>query len=172
MRTFAKAIVTIGSAVAPTAGMAFSVSADESASIKYRQMVMKAVGGHMGGSVAIIKGKVPYKDNLVAHATGLNDMANVAANAFKQKTQAGKTRAKPNITPDKATGIGDWSASELVDYLSGGVLPDGDYAGGLMAGVIDDGLKYLTPEDTQAIAEYITTLPAIEHATGDEDGGG
>jgi len=153
MRTFAKAIVTIGSAVAPTAGMAFSVSADESASIKYRQMVMKAVGGHMGGSVAIIKGKVPYKDNLVAHATGLNDMANVAANAFKQKTQAGKTRAKPNITPDKATGIGDWSASELVDYLS-------------------DGFKYLTPEDTQAIAEYITTLPAIEHATGDEDGGG
>jgi len=78
----------------------------------------------------------------------------------------------PNITPDKATGIGDWSRSELADYLSDGLLPDGDYAGGLMVDVIDDGLKYLTPEDLQAIAEYITTLPAIEHAIGDEDGGG
>ena len=66
---------------------------------------MEAVGGHMGGSVAIIKGKVPYKDDLVAHATGLNDMASIAANAFKQKTEGGKTRAKPNIWED----AGDFS---------------------------------------------------------------
>ena len=77
----------------------------------------------------------------------------------------------PNITPAKASGIGDWSHSERVDYLSEGLLPDGDYAGGLMADVIDDGLAFLTPEDLQAIAEYITTLPAIEHRIGDEDGG-
>jgi mono/diheme cytochrome c family protein len=78
----------------------------------------------------------------------------------------------PNITSDKATGIGDWSRSELVDYLSEGLLPDGDYAGSLMADVIDDGLEYLTPEDIDAIAEYITTLPAIENRISGEDGGG
>ena len=88
MRTITKAIVTIGSAVALTAGTALSVSADDSAAIKYRQAVMKAVGGHMGGSVAIIKGKVPYEGDLVAHATGLNDMARVAANACAMSASA------------------------------------------------------------------------------------
>ncbi len=100
MRTFTKAIMTIVSAIALTAGTALSVSADEKAAIKYRQAVMKAVGGHMGGSVAIIKSQVPYKDDLVAHATGLNDMANIAANAFKQRTEGGKTRAKSEIWED------------------------------------------------------------------------
>jgi hypothetical protein len=43
------------------------------------------------------------------------------------------------------------------------MLPDGDFAGGLMADVIGDGLKYLTPEDVQAIAEFVMTLPPITH---------
>jgi hypothetical protein len=49
------------------------------------------------------------------------------------------------------------------------MLPDGDFAGSLMADVIDDGLKYLSAEDLQAIAEFITTLPPIKH---DVSGGG
>lgn len=75
-------------------------------------------------------------------------------------------KAVPNITPDKATGIGDWSRSELVYYLSEGMLPDGDFAGGLMVKVIDDGLRYLTEDDLNAIAEYIRALPPIEHEVG------
>jgi mono/diheme cytochrome c family protein len=78
----------------------------------------------------------------------------------------------PNITPDKTTGIGKWSRSELVDYLSTGMLPDADFAGGLMASVIDDGLKYLSKEDVQAIAEFIMSLPPISHdMSGDGSGG-
>ncbi len=100
MRTFTKTIVTIGSAIALTAGTALSVSADDKAYIKYRQAVMSAVGGHMGGAVAIIKGDVPYTEDLVAHATGLNDMAKAAPNAFKQETSGGETRAKPEIWKD------------------------------------------------------------------------
>lgn len=53
--------------------------------------------------------------------------------------------------------------SELTDNLSSGLLPDGDFAGSLMAGVIDNGLKYLSAEDLQVIAEFITTLPPIKH---------
>jgi cytochrome c556 len=102
MRTFTRTIVSIGSAIALTAGTALSVNADDEDAIKYRQAVMAAVGGHMGGAVAIVKGQVPYKDDLVAHASGLNAMANVAANAFKQKTQGGDTRAKPDIWSDAA----------------------------------------------------------------------
>jgi mono/diheme cytochrome c family protein len=78
----------------------------------------------------------------------------------------------PNITPDKDTGIGDWHRSELVGYLSEGLLPDGDYAGGLMADVIDHGLSYLKPEDLDAIAEFITTLTPIRNKIDGDDGRG
>ena len=70
----------------------------------------------------------------------------------------------PNITPDNKTGIGKWSARDLADYLESGLMPDGDTAGALMAEVIDDGLHYLRKDDLAAIAEYVTSLPAIEHA--------
>ena len=43
-------------------------------------------------------------------------------------------------------------------------MPNGDYTGGLMAEVIDNGLKYLTREDAEALATYIRNLPPIEHA--------
>jgi mono/diheme cytochrome c family protein len=69
----------------------------------------------------------------------------------------------PNITPDKATGIGRWSHSDLADYLETGMTPDGDYAGDLMAEVIDDSTSHLTKEDREAIATYILSLPAVEN---------
>ena len=70
----------------------------------------------------------------------------------------------PNITPDKRTGIGRWSEDDLAYFLETGATPKGDYTGSLMAEVIDEGLRYLPPEDHQAIAHYIRTLPPIEHA--------
>lgn len=69
----------------------------------------------------------------------------------------------PNITPDRKTGIGKWSRSDLVTYLETGLMPDGDSAGDLMAEVIDNGLKYLKKDDLAAIAEYALSLPPVEH---------
>lgn len=69
----------------------------------------------------------------------------------------------PNITPDRATGIGRWREGEIAYYLETGLTPDGDSAGDLMAEVIDNGLRYLTPADLRAIAAYLRSLPAIEH---------
>jgi mono/diheme cytochrome c family protein len=68
----------------------------------------------------------------------------------------------PNITPDKKTGIGAWSERDLADYLETGATPDGDYAGDAMADVIDNSLRYLTPEDRRAIAAYVLSLPPID----------
>ncbi len=70
----------------------------------------------------------------------------------------------PNITPDKKTGIGRWSRSDLMQYLETGMTPDGDFAGGLMAELIDHGLKHLTPQDRGALVDYLRALPPIEHA--------
>jgi mono/diheme cytochrome c family protein len=71
--------------------------------------------------------------------------------------------AAPNITPDRETGIGRWSPRHLARYLDMGMTRDGDFAGGAMASVIDQGTAHLTDEDRQAIVTYIRSLPPIRH---------
>lgn len=67
----------------------------------------------------------------------------------------------PNITPDLKFGIGKWKASELAQYLESGIRSDGDCAGSLMAEVIDNGLKYLSPGDLKGITTYVFDQPAV-----------
>jgi mono/diheme cytochrome c family protein len=67
----------------------------------------------------------------------------------------------PNITPDRATGIGDWSASEIVELLRSGLKPDFDDVQGAMAEAIEHGLKHLGEDDLAAIAEYLRALAPI-----------
>lgn len=70
----------------------------------------------------------------------------------------------PNITPDKKTGIGSWSAGDLYTYFDSGMTPDGDFAGSLMADVIDHSLKPLTAGDKRALIAYIRSVPALPGA--------
>lgn len=70
----------------------------------------------------------------------------------------------PNLTPDRETGLGKWSLRDIVWYLETGGTPDGDYAGSLMAEVIDHGTSRLTPADRQAIADYLKALPATANS--------
>jgi mono/diheme cytochrome c family protein len=75
-------------------------------------------------------------------------------------------QAAPNITPDKATGVGDWTEEQLVTYLETGDRPDGDVAGGLMGENIQGtlaGYKDLTKADLQAIARYLKSIPAVKN---------
>lgn len=65
----------------------------------------------------------------------------------------------PNISPDRSKGIGNWKLPDLVKYLSKGVRPDGEFADGSMAEVIDHGLAYLRVDDIEAIAVYLLSLP-------------
>ena len=71
--------------------------------------------------------------------------------------------ATPNITPDEETGLGRWSAEEIVDYLETGMDPDGDFAGSSMAEVIDHSTGKLSAADRAAIATYLRSVPAIRH---------
>jgi mono/diheme cytochrome c family protein len=64
----------------------------------------------------------------------------------------------PNITPK---GIGDWSQKDIAGFLENGVAPDGDTAGGLMVRMIKN-TSQLKPEDRDAIAEYVKSLPPVE----------
>ena len=139
MNTFTKSMATIAGAVALTAGTALAVNAAEKDFIKYRQAVMKAHGGHISAAVAIIKGRVPYKDDLVTHATSLNDSAKILSNSFKQKTTGGKTRAKPTIwedTDDFQQMIEDFQVA-TADFLAA-AKSGGPEAAGAKLGAVGD----------------------------------
>jgi mono/diheme cytochrome c family protein len=72
----------------------------------------------------------------------------------------------PNISPHPSDGIGRWSASDIEYFLDIGMLPDGDFAGSSMVGVIEDNTSKLTREDRLAIADYLKSLNSQES---DED---
>jgi len=65
----------------------------------------------------------------------------------------------PNITPHK-NGIGGWSVDDILAFLEGGMLPDGDFVGGTMVDV-QENIAQLKASDIQAIAEYLKSLPPI-----------
>ncbi len=75
----------------------------------------------------------------------------------------------PNITPDSSTGIGDWSADEIVELLKSGDKPDGDNVQGLMEEIIEHGYRYMTGEDLQAIAFYLRTIKPIRNKVESEE---
>jgi mono/diheme cytochrome c family protein len=64
----------------------------------------------------------------------------------------------PNITEK---GLSDWSAKDIAYFLETGQTPDGDTVGGSMARVIKN-TSQLSPEDRNAIAEYVKSLPPVD----------
>ncbi len=69
----------------------------------------------------------------------------------------------PNITPDSSTGIGDWTAEQIVKLLKTGENPDGDDVQGLMEEIIEHGYRYMADEDREAIAFYLRTIRPIQN---------
>ena len=51
----------------------------------------------------------------------------------------------------------------MVRVLRTGKLPDGDFVGSRMGEVVSYGTSKLTPEDREAIVEYLMSLPPIEN---------
>jgi len=74
----------------------------------------------------------------------------------------------PNITPEVETGIGQWSKDDLTYLLETGMLPDGDFIGGLMSEAVEYYAQF-PPEDREAIAEYVLSLPPIQNQVSDPD---
>lgn len=67
-----------------------------------------------------------------------------------------------NITPHLKKGIGTWSEGDIVSLLKDGSLPDGDFVGGAMTEVVENGTSHLTDDDLRAIAVFLKSLPADE----------
>tara|TARA_B100000315_G_C14381426_1_gene497660 strand:- start:80 stop:538 length:459 start_codon:yes stop_codon:yes gene_type:complete len=87
-----KFILTSLSAAVLCLGLSGAVMADEGA-IKYRQSMMKIIGGHMGAMAAILKGQVDHRDQLAGHAHGLAEAAKFTLKVFPPGSGVGDTAA-------------------------------------------------------------------------------
>jgi mono/diheme cytochrome c family protein len=72
----------------------------------------------------------------------------------------------PNITPDRATGIGAWDSQDIVEVLRTGRTPEESTVKGAMRDMVRDGLKFLTDADREAIAAYLLAQKPIAHKVG------
>ena len=66
----------------------------------------------------------------------------------------------PNITPDKDTGIGDWTEGQIVNSLRNGKRPDGTIIGPPMPIEMYRGLS---DRDAEAIAAYLKSVKPVSH---------
>jgi len=67
----------------------------------------------------------------------------------------------PNLTSDRKTGLGEWTEQDIVNALRTGVRPDGRELAPAMPW---RSYSKLTDEDVQAVAAYLKSLPAVDHA--------
>ena len=114
-----------------------------------------------------------YLSNAMAHCGECHTQRNILGGLKSSMHYAGSKEGPegevaPNITPDQETGIGDWNDKDIEWLLKTGIKPDADNVQGLMAEAIESGYSHLPPEDLQAIAEYLFSLPPIHNLVGSE----
>jgi len=68
----------------------------------------------------------------------------------------------PNITPDKETGIGNWTDDQIADAIRNGKRPDGTIIGPPMP---IEYYRNLSDSDVRAIVAYLRTVKPIKNKT-------
>ena len=66
-----------------------------------------------------------------------------------------------NITPDPKSGVGEWSETDLAQYLAKGHANGRGTATGPMGEVVDESLQYLTHSDIAAMVTYLRSVSRI-----------
>lgn len=82
-------------------GVAHAANVD--GQIKYRQNVMKALGGHVGAADRIVRGQVPLKDQLKLHAAAAADIAATLMTLFPKETVPPEAEFSGATVETKAT---------------------------------------------------------------------
>jgi len=66
-----------------------------------------------------------------------------------------------NLTPDKETGLGNWTTEQIIAAITKGERPDGRKLFPVMPW---PALASLTADDSQAIVAYLKSLPPVKNA--------
>jgi mono/diheme cytochrome c family protein len=69
--------------------------------------------------------------------------------------------AGPNLTPDKETGLGNWTDDQIISAITAGVHPGGRRLAPIMPW---QALAHLTSDDVHAIVAYLRSLPPVKNA--------
>lgn len=77
---------------------------------------------------------------------------------MKLKDANGKKILSPNLTPDKETGIGNFTQSDFRSAVREGIAPSGRKLGPPM-----DKYDHLTDKQVDAIYKYLMSLPPVHH---------
>jgi cytochrome c556 len=89
-------------AFAGLVALAATVSADAPENyIDYRQAVMKAIGGHMGASSQILRGRVAPEGALQVHADALAALNADLLRLFPEGSDFGETKARAEVWGDR-----------------------------------------------------------------------
>lgn len=86
------------------------------------------------------------------------DLANVGGGGLEMVEKFGTWRS-PNITPDKATGIGNWTDEQIAASIREGVRPDGKQLYPIMPYM---NFNAMTDEDVKALVTFLRTLKPVE----------
>jgi mono/diheme cytochrome c family protein len=108
-----------------------------------------------------------YLSNALAHCGECHTPRNKLGGLDRDKWLAGSGNGPegaivPNLTPDPGTGLG-WTVQQIADYLKSGATPEFDFAGSLMADVIEHNTGKLTDADRLAIAAYLKALKPVKN---------
>ena len=120
-------IIGVSAVAAVAAGIGVASAADESENvIKYRQNVMRSMGGHAGAISGVVKGEVTFSGHVLSHAQAIRANSLMIVDMFPEGTLTGaETRAKPEIWQDwdtfrqKASDL-EAAAGNLIQVVSGG----------------------------------------------------
>jgi mono/diheme cytochrome c family protein len=66
----------------------------------------------------------------------------------------------PNLTPDKKTGLGDWTDEQVIAAFTTGVRPDGRQLAPSMPWM---SYGHINKDDATALVAYLRSLPAADH---------
>jgi mono/diheme cytochrome c family protein len=72
----------------------------------------------------------------------------------------------PNITPDKETGIGNWSQDEFIQAMTKGMSPEGEH---YFPAFPYTSYAKMTKQDLTDLKAYLDSIPAIKNQVRDHD---
>jgi len=91
-------------------------------------------------------------------AGGGPDLANAGGGGLEIPDPLGTWRS-PNITPDKASGIGNWTDDQIMRAVREGVRPDGSQLYVIMP---YQNYNRMTDDDAKALVAFLRTLKPVE----------
>jgi mono/diheme cytochrome c family protein len=144
IRTIAAVLIAAAASVAPLRGVANAADATRVARGKYLVDIMSCTDCHTPG-----------------HCLGKEDASRFLGGSDVGFAVPGLgVFVGPNLTPDKNTGLGDWTSEQIATALMKGETPEGRILAPPMPW---RNYANITKADALAIAAYLKSLPPIQH---------